>query len=200
MAAWEESAAEWSSTNFGALDSSSTASAAEKENLGRCWGHLLLVHIAHDPAGREQGRDLHQRLLIIKGVGKGGQRAIPTMGTTWSFSRLMLGTWPLSETVAMVAPLLQCHWWFWSSRNPQRWNPALRSSWYKSDTWDFKPTCCLLPGSNLVRSPGCPPKIWSGRLRIAHLGWLHLTLNFETPFKEDINSCFLLLDCLAFIW
>lgn len=89
----------------------------------------------------------------------------------------MLGTWPLSETVATVAPLLQCHWWCWSSRNPQRWNPALRSSWYKSDTWDFKPTCCLLPGSNLVRSAGCPPKIWSGRLRIAHLGWLHPTLN-----------------------
>lgn len=72
MAAWEESAAEWSGTNSGAFDSGSTASAAEKENLGRCRGHLLLVHIAHDAAGKEQGMDSHQRVLIIKGVGKGG--------------------------------------------------------------------------------------------------------------------------------
>lgn len=36
MAAWEEPTAEWSSTNFGALDSGGTAAAAEKENLGRC--------------------------------------------------------------------------------------------------------------------------------------------------------------------
>lgn len=40
-------------------------------------------------------------------------------------------SWPLSELVTLVAPLLQCHWWHWSSRNVQRWNPALRSFFYK---------------------------------------------------------------------
>lgn len=29
-------------------------------------------------------------------------------------------SWPLSEVVTVVAPLLQCHWWHWSPRNVQR--------------------------------------------------------------------------------
>lgn len=83
MAAREEPAAERSGTDFGALDPSGAAAAAQKENVGRRRGHLLLVHVAHHAAGGERGGDFHV----------------------------------------------------------QRLNPALRVSWYKSDTWDFKPSC-----------------------------------------------------------
>lgn len=102
MAAWEEPAAEWSCTNVGALDSSGTASAAEKENLGRCRGYLLLVHVTHNAAGKEQGRHLHQRSWSLKEwervisqcqiLTAQGQCAIPMVGTTCPFQdwRLVL--------------------------------------------------------------------------------------------------------------
>lgn len=149
MAAWEESAAEWSSTNFGALDSGSTAPAAEKENLRGCRGHLLLVHITHDPAGREQGRGLQLRVIRdwervvsccqIPCVQP--QHAVPSVGTACPFQDWCWILAPLrgghGGGSSLTVPLMALELQNWAKMKTPRCLLC------KSDSWHFKPVCCF---------------------------------------------------------